>query len=186
MTRLSAKYIKSHIKNLFHNDYLKYNSVASKCSKQIHVFINICVKRRNIAPLTQDIIYYLRTINVHSDTFCTTPDSYAVLQEHIHSIIIRLFENILLPWDYIPCHRSTEWINDMIYSEQTIVNNKHHVHWLPIPHQKVSQQSLLSRLEDTISTTTWHHPSVFVCSIQIYSNYLDYFFCAPKLIVSEI
>ena len=84
----------------------------------------------------------------------------------------------------MPCHRSTGWIHDTSYSEQTIVNKNHDTHLLPIPQQKGSQQSLLSRLEETILDTTsldnnlWNdhsllstsHPVSFLCPTSITSN----------------
>ena len=79
---------------------------------------------------------FLRSIGVHSDNFRTTPESYAILQERIRSIIIRIFEHVPLRRDYVPGHRSTGWIHDMSYSQQTVVNINHAVRLLPIPYQK--------------------------------------------------
>ena len=65
-------------------------------------------QQKKIVPSIHEIVLFLRSIDVHSDTFCTTPESYAILQERIRSIIIRLFENVSLRRDYVPGHRSTD------------------------------------------------------------------------------
>ena len=64
----------------------------------------------------REIFTFLQIINVHSDKFRTTPESYVILQEHKCSIIIRLFDKVSLYRDYVPGRMSTEWIHDMSYS----------------------------------------------------------------------
>ena len=105
-TPTSQKEIRSHIKILFQHD-IKTQRIKTPVSKEIARFIGFRRHNPNLGvPPHEEIIRYLETVTVSSDTFSAT-ETFFTLVDRIHATISQLHAKLPLRRDYQPGAKST-------------------------------------------------------------------------------